>query len=140
MEIRVRPLNAGETFCCSVACAKRKFKDTELFLNFSFLGRDYATFAQTKDAYYLKNKIKGRVVASLYAHSEKRDSILSFYVLKEKDITPKLKNHFEAVYLPKLMAFYRAQLSRKNGLSDQIRVILIELYEGQFFPHEYSMN
>mgnify|MGYP003298527029 CR=1 FL=1 len=139
MEVKIRPLNKGETFCCSVKCAKSLFKNTNVFLNFAFLGRDYATFANTKDAYYLKNKIKGRVIASLYAHSKTEKSILSFYVLKQDDFSQDLKKEFELVYMPKLIDFYLAQLN-VDGLSDHTKMILIEFYKGQLFLHKHDID
>ena len=139
MEIKIRPLNKGETFCCSVKCAKSFFKTTEILLNFAFSGRDYSTFAHTKDSYYLKSKIKGRVVASLYAHSKTEKSILSFYVVKQNDFSQNLKNQFELIYMPKLVDFYHSQLKRED-LSDHTKMILIELYCGQLFLHEYDMD
>ncbi len=139
MKVKIRPLNNGETFCCSVKCAKKSFKNTEIFLNFAFLGRDYATFANTPDSFYLKNKIKGRVIASLYAHSKTGKSILSFFVVKQEDFSQDLKEQFELVYMPKLIEFYLAQLKRE-GLSDHTKMILIELYNGKLLLHEHDID
>lgn len=139
MEVKIRTLNKGETFCCSVKCAKSIFKNTDVFLNFAFLGRDYSTFAHTTDAYYLKNKIKGRIVASLYAHSKTEKSILSFYVLKQCDFSQELKKQFELIYMPKLLDLYHAQL-KKGGFSDHTKKMLIELYNGQLIFHEYNID
>ena len=138
MKIKIRPLNKGETFCCSVKCAKSFFHSTEIFLNFAFSGRDYSTFAHTKDSYYLKNKIKGRVVASLYAHSKTEKAILSFYVVKQNEFSQTLIDQFELIYMPKLMDFYQSQLQRED-LSDHTKTILIEFYCGHLFLHEYDM-
>ena len=139
MELKIRPLNRGETFCCSVKCAKSFFKNTQVFLNFAFLGRDYATFAHTSDAYYLKNKIKGRVIASLYAHSKTEKSILSFYALKQDEFSQELKKEFELLYIPKLLDFYHTQLKR-DGVSDHTKMMLIEFYKGQLLHHEHDID
>ena len=138
MKIRVRPLNNGESFCCSVKAAKHIFQDTGVILNFAFHSRDYGTFAHTPAAYYFKNHIKGRVVASLYAHSDTEDSILSFYVLKQETISLKLKCEFETVYLPRFLDFYHSQL-KKNTLSDSVAMMLVELYNGQYILHKKEL-
>jgi len=139
MEVKIRPLNKGETFCCSINCAKKIFKNTAVFLNFAFLGRNYSTFANTTDSYYLKNKIKGRVIASLYAHSKTGKSILSFYVLRQDDFSQDFKKQFELIYLPKLLDFYHSQLKR-NDLLDHTKMILIEFYKDQLLLHEHDID
>ena len=44
MKVKVRPLNEGETFCCSIRKAKEVFRNTDVYLDFSYLGRDYSTW------------------------------------------------------------------------------------------------
>ena len=134
MKVSVRPLNTGETFCCSIKSAKSIFQSTEIHLNFSFFGRDYGTFSETPDAYYFKNNIKGRIIASLYAHSNSEHSILSFYVLKQSSFSQELKNEFESSYLPWFYNHYKAQLSI-NDISDKAKMMLVELYNGKLIPH-----
>ena len=137
MKISVRPLNKGEIFCCSMKSAKMVFKNTNVHLDFSYLGRDYATFAETPDSYYMKKRIKGRIVASFYAHSNTDNAILSFYVVKESDFSPNLKDEFESTYLLKLYDEYLQQIAKEYP-SDRTKMMLVELYNGELFFHEDS--
>ena len=53
MQVRVRPLNKGEVFCCSLSAAKKVFKDTGITLNFAYYGRNYSAFDNTFYSSYL---------------------------------------------------------------------------------------
>lgn len=134
MKIQIRPLNKGETFCCSVRAAKEMFKNTDINLNFAFYSRDYGTFAHSPDAYYLKNNIKGRVIAALYAHNKTTHTNLSFYVIKKNEFTQKIIEDFEKSFLPKFYDFYHNHLQIES-LSDKTAMMLVELYKHQLIMH-----
>ena len=78
MKIDSRPLNKGETFCCSMRAAKELFRNYNITLNFSYLGRDFGTFAETPDRYYVERNVKGRIVSSLYMRTNDKNAILSY--------------------------------------------------------------
>ena len=87
MEVKVRPLNRGETFCCSVKTAKEMFKNTDIYLDFAYLGRNYRTWAETPDAYYWKRNVKGRILATMQTRSgEARPICIESNVLCSVDI------------------------------------------------------
>ena len=58
MKINARPLNEGETFVCSMKKAKEMFKNTDVHLNFAYYTRDYGTFAETQDRYFVKKRCR----------------------------------------------------------------------------------
>ena len=95
MKIDVRPLYKGETFCCSIKSAKELFKDTPVYLDFSYLSRTFGTFAYTSDAYYVKNNIKGHVISSMYMRPRDENPIYSFYVIKNTLCSTQIKEEYE---------------------------------------------
>ena len=134
MEIKVRPLNKGETFTCSIKKAKEYFKNTSVVLNFAYTNRVYSTFANTPHAVYLKNRIKGIIVSSMFMSSQREKALLSFYVIKDKDMPCQLKNEFENNYLPEYLKFYRSIYNNKNPNGIESTMI-IELINGTFKIH-----
>jgi len=139
MEIHCRPLNSGEMFCCSAKKAKDIFKDTEIHIDFAYLGRDFSTFAETPDAYYCKRCVKGRVIASLFMQSNNKKAILSFYVLKESMFSYELKKEFEQVHLPEFYRLYQ-NLINDHTLSRSNVLMLVELIDGKLKLHETALK
>lgn len=134
MEIKSRPLNEGETFPCSFKTAKSIFKDTAVFLDFAYLGRSYAVFANTPDAYYLKHKIKGYIVASMNMQPREERSILSFYVVRKRDFLPSLQTNFEKKYLPEFYDFYQ-RLLHTDTWEEKAVSMLVELADSELKSH-----
>ena len=140
MEIKVRSLNKGECFCCSMKSAKEMFKNTPIKLNFAYYSRDYKTFAETTDSYFLKRNISGRVVVSFYMHSGLENPSLNFYVIKEINYSEKLRMEFEKTYLTALMEFYRSMLVESFSNLVQTKVMLVELLDENFKSHTISLR
>ena len=134
MKVSVRSLNKGETFCCSVKCAKSIFQSTDVHLNFSFFGRDYSVLKESSRGYFLKNKIKGRVVASMTVYNVTSEAMLSFYVLKESQYPLEMKEIFENTYLPKFLEFYKVQIKNTDLICNE-KTMIIELCNDEFKIH-----
>ena len=137
MKTKSRPLNQSECFICSFKEAKDVFKDTDITLDFGYLGRDYGTFANTPDARYLKTKIQGRVVASMYMSPRQACSILSFYVIKKNTLTTLLIQKFEKDFLPIFYEFYQMWLYNKED-DNIIGLMLVELLDGKLKLHQIN--
>lgn len=139
MECHVRPLNKGEFFCCSIKKAKEIFGNTEVYLDFAYLGRNYKTFSETADGYYWKNNIKGRVIASLMMRVRDASPILSFYVIKSDEFSEALREEFETKYLCRFYTLYLNQM-KSNSLTNDTRLMLMEIVDGKLILHEGSIK
>ena len=136
MEIDVRPLNKGETFCCSIKKVKEMFKDTDVHLNFSFYGRDYSTLGEGPMANYWKKNIRGRIISHMSICEGQKDVLFSFYVLKEATFSADLKEEFEQTYRPKFYAFHQKQRNAEKPVILTNSFMLVEFLEGSFKLHE----
>lgn len=134
MEIKTRPLNKGEIFPCSFKSAKSVFKDTAVTLNFGYTSRIYGTFARTPDAFYLKNKIGGSVIAAMSMYPRQENPLLCFYVLKKESFPSQLQKEFESKYLFRFYDFYQ-KLLKDNTLNDKEMLMLVELLGGTLKLH-----
>lgn len=134
MKVYFRPLNSNEIFPCSVRKAKEIFKDTEVDLNFAYGCRIYGVFANTPPAFYLKNKIKGRVIATITMYPRVESININFFVIKAKDYNAQLQKEFEEKYL---MEFYRLYESMLNDstLNNKGVSMLVELIDGKLKLH-----
>ena len=139
MEIKKRPLNKGETFCCSMKKAKEVFRDTKIYLNFAYLGRHHSTFAETPDGYYWARNVKGRVISEMQTSSGRERPILSFYVLKETNFPAELRDEFEQKYLPEFYRLYQELLSDQS-LKITTKLMLVEYFDGQLKLHETTLH
>lgn len=135
MKVYVRPLNKGETFCCSVKEVKEIFKDTEAILHFAFFGRNYSTFAETPDGYYLKNKIKGYVIAASQMEARRKNPIIGFYVLRNNMFSIEMKKEFSQKYLPEFYNLYQ-EMQNVKGMQEITKLILVELLDGKLILHK----
>lgn len=139
MKVRVRPLNKGETFCCSIRAVKNLFRHTDIQADFSYFGRNYSTMIGTQyDTYYLQ-KIKGRVIASLSMTSRQKSPILSFYVLHECDFPLSLKQEFEERCLPQFLELYEELLNDQNIITTT-KYMLTELVNGMIVVHQQTIK
>ena len=124
MEVKIRPLNKGETFACSIRRAKSIFKDTDVVLSFAFAIRQYDLYK----VYPKKNN--NRVVASMHMCNEQKHVLLNFYVLKQ-DVFPEiLKEEFEKNFLLKFYEFYQSLLNDK-ALIPKDHLMIVELENGK---------
>ena len=139
LKVLVRPLNKGETFCCSLAVAKNVFKNTEVTLNFSYYGRNYGAFNNTFFATYLKNKVKGYVIAKMSIESGCENPILSFYVLKEKLFSKEQKRVFEEKYLPEFLQLYYERMSDKS-IKFTHEFVMVELVDDKMILHKQKIK
>ena len=139
MRILSRKLNNGETFPCSFLEAKRIFKDTDTVLNFSKFGRDFGTFANTPDRFYVKHNIKGRVIAAAYMHPKRKEQMISFYVLKVNDYTDGQRKLFESEYLPEFYKLYESMRFSNENISIT-HMLLVELVDKKFIIHKMSYH
>lgn len=134
MQVRVRPLNKGEVFCCSLSAAKKVFKDTGITLNFAYYGRNYSAFDNTFYSSYLASNIKGYIIAFMSMESNYDHPILSFYALRETMFSPLMRREFEAKYLPEFLHLYNKQMSDKT-LKTITEFIIVELWDGKMVFH-----
>ena len=139
MKINARPLNEGETFVCSMKKAKEMFKNTDVHLNFAYYTRDYGTFAETQDRYFVKKNITGRVVASMYMHSGYKSPILSFYVIGKNNFCDELRVEFEQKYLPEFYKLYQTML-KDDGLIINTKLMLVEYVNNELKLHETVLD
>lgn len=135
MEIKKRPLNIGETFCCSMKKAKETFKDTNIFLNFAYVGRHFSTFAESPDGYYWHRNVKGRVICSMQTFSGQERPLLCFHVLNEKNFPVELKDEFEQKYLPEFYRLYQTLLNDQSLITTH-KLMLVEFIDGKLKLHE----
>ncbi len=133
MEIRTRPLNRGECFPCSFSQAKDIFKNTTVVLDFAYLERNYSAFANSKAGFYLKNKIKGYIILSMYMQPRDPRPILCFYVLNDRVFNSNLQNEVVQKFLPEYYRFYQMQL--EGDIIEGKNLMLVELIDGQLKLH-----
>lgn len=134
MKVYFRPLNSNEIFPCSVRKAKEIFRNTDVTLSFAYGCRIYGAFLNTSPAFYLKNKIKGRVIADTTMYPRLKNMHISFFVIKAKDYNAQLQKEFEEKYL---MEFYRLYESMLNDstLNNKGISMLVELIDGKLKLH-----
>lgn len=140
MKIKVRPLNDGEVFPCSLFVAKDIFRTTSVQLNFAYGSRDYGTFSNTPDYYLVKKNIKGRVVSSLYMRKKQKDPILSLYVLKKTSWSEEIKNEFEQKVLPAYYQFYYSLAFSEDSEDSMAHLMLTELIDGELKLHQWTYS
>ena len=120
----------GEMFCCSLKKVKQIFRETDVIINFSALGRRYGNRNYT----FRKEKIKGKIIFSTYFSNQKANPILSFYLIKEEECTAELREEMETKYLPLLYTEYCRFLNDQTLISNHT-FICIELFEGKLYYH-----
>ena len=118
--------------------AKDIFRNTELCLNFACYGRNYQTFSNIPDYYYVKHNVKGIIIAASYMHNRELSPLLSFNVIKQTDITPEIKKEFEQRFLPEYYKLYIEKLNSKI-LIPKTTVLLTELYDGKLKLHKFDI-
>ena len=139
MEVKVRPLNRGETFSCSVKTAKEMFKNTDVYLNFAYLGRDYRTWAETPDAYYWKRNVNGRIIAKMQTRSGEARPILCFFVVKESAFPLECKIEFEQKYLPEFYRLYETMF-HEDSRCRNTKLMITEYIDNKLKLHETSLH
>ena len=139
MRISSRPLNKGETLCCSIRRAKDFFKDTDVELSLGDGCRDFAVLARADVWHYCDKTIKGRVVASMETCANLEDPYMRFYVLKETEYSEELRREFEEKHLPQYMRLYKEMLNLPETALNH-RKLLTELYQGKLIAHEVKFN
>ena len=135
-----RPLNKGETFCCSMRAVKELFREYNITLDFSYLGRDFGTFAETPDRYYVERNVKGRIVSSLYMYTNQARPILSFYVLKEENYSPELRTQYEKEFLPEHLRMYKELTKNPEAKKIDDKIMLVTLKDGKFNLYETTLR
>lgn len=134
MKVSVRPLNKGETFCCSIGRVKDCFKDTDVHLNFAYYGRDHSAFEPSSEATYWRKKIKGRIIVHMYVNPLLSSPLLSFYPIKETSFSNEQKREFEENYLHLFYDMY-ISVSKEKDLIKKSKVIIAELIDGKIEIH-----
>ena len=129
MKVVVRRLNSGEVFPCTVKSAKSIFNQTEVTLNFAQYGRDFGTFSNTPDRFFVQRNVKGHIIASMYAHVGVTNAMLSFYVIKQKDYGLPQIERFEKEILPSFYDFY-SKIIKSNDIFGSCYIMLVELLDG----------
>ena len=139
MKFTSRPLNRGEIFPCSSKSAKDMFKDTTIHLHFANISRDFGTFANTFDYFYVRKNVSGQIIASMYMYPIQEHPILSFYVLKQKEYPYRLQQEFEHMVLPQILSFYHER--RCDTINkERTKVLLVELIDKTFAMHTFFMT
>ena len=139
MKILTRPINKGETFPCAFQKAKEIFKHMNVCLNFAHGHRDYGTFSNTPDRFYMDKNIKGRVISSMYMQQAEDEPLLCFYVLKESQYNKQLRDEFEDKYLP-MYAMFFDELYQQKRTSGETYVMIVELISGELRLHKYKFR
>jgi len=135
MKVSVRPLNKGETFCCSIKRAKELFKETPMHLNFSYYGRDFCAFAESPSWYFYKKRVRGRVLSFIQLSENYPHPLLSFYVVKEVNFGPELKKQYEEKFLPEYLRLYKEMTDIQQPIGIE-KIMLVELIDGKLVLHE----
>lgn len=140
MKVNKKPLNDGECFACNVAYAKNFFKDIDGQLNFAYYGRDFSAFNHTPRYYFLKNKIKGRIIASALVYPQ-GELIIDFYAIKIGTYTNEIKTKFEKTILPNIISLYKEKTSNQSVIRT-VTELIIELENTELIIHkiETSIN
>ena len=137
MKVKKGKLNPGEIFPCAISAAKKVFGDTDVFLNFASILKDYGTFANTPDRFYVKHNVKGRILAAMYG-KQCEEQMISFYRLKDCEYSDELKAEFEDKYLPE---FYRLHKTLEDiGDGNRVHLMLVELTEHKLKLHEIKLH
>ena len=135
MEVMVNRGSNGEVHCCSVKKAKEIFRETEVDLNFGWLGKYYFKGGRSDKVYnFVKKIIQGKIIFSTYFSNQKANPILSFYLIKEEECTAELREEMETKYLPLLYTEYCRFLNDQTLISNYT-FICIELFEGKLYYH-----
>ena len=139
VEVRIRPLNQGEGYACTVKRVKELFKDTDIYVSYSMGGRTCGKEKRDNGTSYLKHHVKGIVIAGLYAHHKVARCTLYFYTIKESEYPKELQKEFESKYLPEFYRLYMSQLT-STDLTGPTRLMLVELLDGKLKLHETTVQ
>lgn len=139
MNIFSRPLNKGETYCCSLKKVKEVFYGTNVNIDFGFGGRDFGYLLGSPLATYCNKHIFGRVIASMETHAGIKVANIGFCVLKEKDFHKELKSEFEEKILPQYLKIFN-EVSNLNSTTLRHVFVLTELYQGKLINHEAKLK
>ena len=84
MEVMVNRGSNGEVHCCSVKKAKEIFRETEVDLNFGWLGKYYFKGGRSDKVYnFVKKIIQGKIIFSTYFSNQKANPIQHFRIVKQ---------------------------------------------------------
>lgn len=133
MKISTKPLNNGECFACTIKCAKKFFKDIDGHLSFAYWGRDFSAFSNTPRYYFLKNKIKGRIIASAHIYPQGKLT-MDFYAIKTEMYTNELKEKFEKIILPSILLNYNEKIVNQGVIRKDTELI-VELVKNNLIIH-----
>lgn len=130
MQIKFNHGSKGEVFCCSVKKAKEFFKNTEVYLNFGYLGKNYNAYNRETHYNFMHKIVKGKVLCLFKMRNRERNPILSFYLIKETDCNELIIKEFEKNYLPKIFEFYHANLN-DDSIIEASHLLFVELIDGK---------
>ena len=136
MRVVKRNINKGEVFPCTFKTAKSIFNNTDVELNFACYGRDFGTFANTPDRFYVKHNVKGKVVAAMYIRNKYPNPLLNFYVLKSAEYSDELRVVFERDCLQEFYSLYNR--ASAGELTQETHLMLVALYNGKLVIHKTS--
>ena len=137
MKIISRPLNKGEVFPCSFKKAKDIFKDTDIILSFSCHSRDFGTFANTPDRFYVDKNVRGKIIAASYMNPGIAKTMLKLYVLKNSEYPEEFRIQFEQECLPKFHKLYKSLVACKDD-SSIIYFMFVEFVDKQLKIHQIT--
>ena len=135
MKVDVRPLNKGETYCCSVKQAKYLFRETQVSLNFAFTGREFKTVYEHPIYHFVNRNIKGKIIAYAWIGVREANALLNFFSLKESEFSNDLKEEFELKFLSQFYDLYIKQLSDQSPIHVQRIFMCVELFNGKLIKH-----
>jgi len=134
MNINIRPLNKGETYCCSVSIAKEIFKNTQVKLNFTKCGNEFKNGFEHPIYRYARKTVKGQVIAYFTNTSREKSPLINFFSIKQDIYPDDLKKKFNELFLPEFYNLYSKKIS-DNALIESISIVIVELYDENIIMH-----
>ena len=140
MKIKIKPHNPGEKYACSPKSIKCIFKETDVYISFGFLSRNFS-FDSKDDK---KAKINGTVIMG--ASINTRDGLpeqfynianISFYVINDINYDKEAEKVFTERYLPELYDWYKSVLERPETAIPGVEVFIVEWDNKEFKTHCY---
>ena len=132
MKIESRPINNGETFCCSIKAAKEIFNNTSVTLSFAFVGPHVSFIGHGPFNPWCRKNVKGNVVAIMNTYPNVSNCTLFFFVEKEAKMTSELKKQFEQEFLPKFFNNYIHDATQSHEYDSFTRVMMVDFRENHF--------
>lgn len=131
--------NRKEMFPCSKKKIKEIFKNTLIDIRFEheiFLDDNNDTCYK-----YIKNSVKGTVIADVLLGIRQPNPLLSIYALKKGEFSDALVNQVENIYLNKILDIYMKLLHDIDSTDTYIKTyIILEFLDNKLKMHVAELN